>query len=159
MGTRTWPADWDRRIAGEDCPMCAEGRPVDNGWGIRFHSGRCSDAYLQRQPLSPGYTIVIWRGDRHVTELFELSPDELSAYVAEVALVAQALAERYRPAKINYQVLGNAEPHVHTHIVPRYVDDRAPEMPLPPPEDATPIPDERLHTEVTELAAIIRRRA
>ena len=78
-----------------------------------------------------------------------------TAYVAEVALVAQALAERYRPAKINYQVLGNAEPHVHTHVVPRYVDDRAPEHPLPPPDDATPVPDERLRTEVAALRAII----
>jgi len=135
--------------------MCAEGRPDDNGWGLRFHAGACSDAYLQRQPLSPGYSIVIWRGS-HVTELFDLSADELSAYIAEVALVAHALAERYRPAKINYQVLGNAEPHVHTHVVPRYVDDRAPEMPLPAPEDATPITDERLRAEAADLAAVLR---
>lgn len=153
---RTWPEDWEQRLTGDACPMCREGRPDDNGWGLRFHAGTCSDAYLQRQPLSPGYTILIWRGDRHVTELFDLTAAGLSAYMAEVSLVARALDERYRPAKINYQVLGNAEPHVHTHVVPRYLDDRAPEHPLPPPDDLTPVPDEHLRAEVAVLRSIIR---
>ncbi|MFL5929545.1 MAG: HIT domain-containing protein [Gaiellaceae bacterium] len=33
------------------------------------------------------------------------------------------------PAKLNLQILGNAVPHLHTHVVPRYLDDPEPERP------------------------------
>ena len=33
---------------------------------------------------------------------------------------------------MNYQVLGNGVPHVHAHVVPRYLDDPCPNMPLSP---------------------------
>ncbi len=40
--------------------------------------------------------------------------------------------ERYlRPVKLNYLTLGNALPHLHTHIVPRYADDPVPGRPFP----------------------------
>jgi len=32
---------------------------------------------------------------------------------------------------MNYQLLGNSVPHLHVHLVPRYLDDAAPEKPLP----------------------------
>lgn len=31
----------------------------------------------------------------------------------------------------NYQLLGNMVPHLHVHVVPRYLDDAAPQRPLP----------------------------
>lgn len=33
---------------------------------------------------------------------------------------------------MNYNVLGNAVPHVHAHVLPRYLDDPSPGMPLSP---------------------------
>ena len=41
------------------------------------------------------------------------------------------LQRHYRPLKMNYEVLGNALPHLHTHLVPRYLDDPAPGRPFP----------------------------
>lgn len=35
----------------------------------------------------------------------------------------------YRPAKLNLMALGNSLPHLHAHIVPRYVDDPDPGRP------------------------------
>jgi diadenosine tetraphosphate (Ap4A) HIT family hydrolase len=32
---------------------------------------------------------------------------------------------------MNYQLLGNSVPHLHVHLVPRYLDDPAPGKPLP----------------------------
>jgi diadenosine tetraphosphate (Ap4A) HIT family hydrolase len=32
---------------------------------------------------------------------------------------------------MNYQLLGNLVPHLHVHLVPRYLDDPAPGKPLP----------------------------
>jgi len=37
----------------------------------------------------------------------------------------------YDPCQLNYMMFGNAVPHVHTHIVPRYPDDPSPGRPLP----------------------------
>src|SRR5215218_2867661 len=61
----TWPPDWAERVGGKDCPMCAQGRPDEDEWGVRVLAGRFSDAYLQRASWQTGYTIVVWRG-RHV---------------------------------------------------------------------------------------------
>ena len=33
------------------------------------------------------------------------------------------MAEILKPLKLNYECLGNQEPHVHWHIFPRYTDD------------------------------------
>jgi diadenosine tetraphosphate (Ap4A) HIT family hydrolase len=38
------------------------------------------------------------------------------------------------PVKLNYDVLGNAVPHLHTHIVPRHADDPRPGWPFPFPD-------------------------
>jgi diadenosine tetraphosphate (Ap4A) HIT family hydrolase len=37
----------------------------------------------------------------------------------------------FEHAKMNYQMLGNTVPHLHTHIVPRPLLDPAPYRPLP----------------------------
>ncbi len=41
----------------------------------------------------------------------------------EILAVGRTLAEVLKPLKLNYECLGNQEPHVHWHIFPRYVDD------------------------------------
>jgi diadenosine tetraphosphate (Ap4A) HIT family hydrolase len=126
---KNWPDDWDERRRGKDCAMCREGRPNDNGFGPRILEGRYSDAYLQRVDVGhPGYSIVIWRG-RHVAEPTELTPEEASGYFAEVVRVTHAIEKHYRPIKMNLEMLGNSLPHLHTHVIPRYVDDGAPGTP------------------------------
>jgi diadenosine tetraphosphate (Ap4A) HIT family hydrolase len=49
-------------------------------------------------------------------------------------------------------VLGNAVPHLHTHIVPRYADDPRPGWPFPFPDpDPPPMPEDRLLADVEAL--------
>jgi hypothetical protein len=52
--------------------------------------------------------------------------------------VATALERHYRPVKLNLQMLGNAVPHLHTHLLPRFAADPAPGRPLPFPEGERP---------------------
>lgn len=59
MTTRTWPEDWDARRDGHGCPACAEGRPDAYEHGVRFFAGLAADAYLQRAPRLPGYSVVV----------------------------------------------------------------------------------------------------
>jgi diadenosine tetraphosphate (Ap4A) HIT family hydrolase len=69
-----------------------------------------------------GYTVAFFRG-RHVAEATELTDEESVGFWREVLRVQRALEERYAPMKINILIMGNAMPHLHAHIVPRYADD------------------------------------
>jgi diadenosine tetraphosphate (Ap4A) HIT family hydrolase len=131
--------------------MCAQGRPDETPYGTRIFAGEVSDAYLQRADTQRGYTISIWRG-RHVAEPTELEPDEASAYWLEVMRVARALESHLQPVKMNYDLLGNSLPHLHTHLVPRYADDPRPGWPFPFPEGEPPsIEEEAFRRDVEAL--------
>jgi len=120
-----WPPEFYALRRGEGCPMCAEGRPDETPFGLRILEGEVSDVYLQRAGVQRGYTIVIWRG-RHVAEPTELTLDEAAAYWSEVLAVGRALERQLEPVKVNYELLGNSLPHLHTHVLPRYADDPRP---------------------------------
>ena len=131
--------------------MCAEGRPDETKYGARILAGEFSDAYLQRADIQRGYTIVIWRG-RHVAEPTELSADEASQYWHEVLEVGRRLEQRLEPVKLNYDLLGNSLPHLHTHVIPRYAEDPRPGWPFPfPEEEPGPIDEEAFRRDVEEL--------
>jgi diadenosine tetraphosphate (Ap4A) HIT family hydrolase len=126
---REWPNDWAERVRGKDCPMCDEGRPDEVHGNIRIAANRHSDAFLVRQDVGQrGYAVVIWRG-RHVADPTELTDDEASTYFGEVLRVGRAIEAHYHPIKMNFEMLGNSLPHLHTHVVPRYLDDGEPGHP------------------------------
>ena len=116
--------------------MCGQGRPDETEHGARFLAGEVSDVYLQKRNIQRGYSVVIWRG-RHVAEPTELSEDEAAQYWREVLEAGRRIEQRLQPVKLNYDILGNELPHLHTHVVPRYADDPKPGWPFPFP-DADP---------------------
>ena len=131
--------------------MCAQGRPDETEYGARFFEGEVADAYLQKASIQRGYTVVIWRG-RHVAEPTELTPAEAECYWAELLEVGRRLERHLRPVKMNYDILGNSLPHLHTHVVPRYADDPKPGWPFPFPEgEPGLIPEDELRRDVEAL--------
>jgi diadenosine tetraphosphate (Ap4A) HIT family hydrolase len=68
-----------------------------------------------------GYCIALCR--HHVRELFELERGVRHAFIDEIALLGQALANVFGPRKLNVEMLGNQVPHLHCHIFPRSVLD------------------------------------
>ena len=129
MGESAWPEDWDDLKAGLGCAMCAMRGAEDNGYGLRVLHGRYADVYLNRAVLR-GYAVAIWNGS-HVCEPTQLSRDQASGFFAELLSVGRAVEDHFRPVKMNYEVLGNSLPHLHTHVIPRYRVDPAPGEPLP----------------------------
>jgi diadenosine tetraphosphate (Ap4A) HIT family hydrolase len=117
--------------------MCEQGRPEETPHGVRFFAGEVSDAYLQREDIQRGYSVVVWRG-RHVAEPTELTAEEATAYWLEVVRVGRAIESVLEPVKLNYDLLGNSLPHLHTHVVPRYADDPRPGWPFPFPDEERP---------------------
>jgi len=76
---------------------------------------------LNRDQFFPGYTFVFTKD--HVTELFHLDRQARSEVLEEVTAVASALYNLFKPAKMNYELLGNMVPHMHWHLVPRFASD------------------------------------
>ncbi|MFO0837769.1 MAG: HIT family protein [Phycisphaerae bacterium] len=110
-------ARWSQLISGHACPLCSEpGSPERRV--VELPSG---PAFLQDDAAFRGYCILVHR--RHVTELHQLSPEELRDWATDVARLARAIAAVCHPAKLNYEVLGNEVPHLHCHVVPRYAND------------------------------------
>lgn len=75
-----------------------------------------------------GYCVMLAK--RHATEMFLLPAGEARAIFDEMRLVAEAIAALTNPWKMNYACLGNVEPHVHWHIIPRYADDQLRREPI-----------------------------
>src|SRR6185437_16971840 len=102
-----------------------------------------------------GLSIVVWRG-RHVVEPTELSDEEAAMYGREVILVGRALETTFSAVKLNYNVLGNSVPHLHTHVIPRYADDPRPGWPFPFPEDEPPPhPEDQLRADAEALRGLL----
>jgi len=61
--------------------------------------------------------------DPVVNDLNSLSLKERSIYLQDMTIIGDALLEVTGAALINYETLGNTEHALHTHILPRYVDE------------------------------------
>jgi diadenosine tetraphosphate (Ap4A) HIT family hydrolase len=70
----------------------------------------------------PGFCRVIC--NTHLAEMTDLTIAQRSAMMMMVCKVEQALRDVMRPDKINLASLGNMTPHLHWHIIPRYVHDK-----------------------------------
>ncbi len=150
-----WPDSFYALKRGEGCPICEHGRPEEDEYGTRIFAGEVSDAYLQKRGIQRGYTVVVWRG-RHVAEPTELSEDEAGAYWRELLRVGRAIEEHFEPVKLNYDLLGNSLPHLHTHVMPRYADDPRPGWPFPfPDSDPPPHPETVFRADVAALRSLL----
>jgi diadenosine tetraphosphate (Ap4A) HIT family hydrolase len=156
VADRGWPADWDERKAGKDCPLCAALGQGDSSFSVAVRAGQFAEVFLERRTRLPGYCIVVWRLG-HVAEPDELEPGQASGYWAEVVAVGRAVRERFGPVKVNYLTLGNTVPHLHTHVVPRYLDDPAPGGPIEWAQihSADPVPVADLHRQAADLRALL----
>ncbi len=83
----------------------------------------------------------------------EFTDEELAGYWGDIRSIARAIERVYHPCQLNYMTFGNAIPHVHTHIVPRYPDDPTPGRPLPGHifANATTLSAEDLATQLARL--------
>jgi len=146
--TRTWPEDWESRKRGDSCHFCGDLS------GRSFYSGRTSEALLERHAVAPGHVAVVFRG-RHVADLGDLTPEELALYWRDVQHVSRAIGKAFAPCHVNYLLLGNLVPHLHVHVVPRYLDDSTPGMPLP--WAPVPVPEDVFGRQFTQLRDLTRR--
>jgi diadenosine tetraphosphate (Ap4A) HIT family hydrolase len=75
----------------------------------------------------PGRCVVILH--QHATELSDLSLSARHAFADDVSTAARAIKLAVNAFKMNYEILGNADPHVHCHLIPRQLDEPRPKVP------------------------------
>jgi diadenosine tetraphosphate (Ap4A) HIT family hydrolase len=84
----------------------------------RLYSGWA--LFGERQFLR-GYTLLL--PDPVVPTLNALGSQERAAYLQDVARLGDAVLKLTGAARINYAILGNQEPALHAHVIPRYADE------------------------------------
>jgi diadenosine tetraphosphate (Ap4A) HIT family hydrolase len=111
------------------CDLCARIERAEQGRNphavVRTSTGYVNLADVQ---YYPGYTTFVSK--RCVNELHELGESERVEYLREMALVAEAVFDAFKPRKLNYELLGNGAPHLHWHLFPRPGDDPYPRSPV-----------------------------
>jgi diadenosine tetraphosphate (Ap4A) HIT family hydrolase len=83
---------------------------VPSGWVVL-----CTMQFLQ------GYSILL--PDPVVPSLNSLNRQQRVEFLTDMALVGDALLEVTGAYRINYAIMGNTDPVLHAHIVPRYLDE------------------------------------
>lgn len=68
-----------------------------------------------------GYTLFLYK--EHKTELSQLGRAEKLRFLEEMSLVAEAAAAAFHADKMNYELLGNGDAHLHWHLFPRRAGD------------------------------------
>lgn len=68
-----------------------------------------------------GYSLFLckWRK----TELFHLDNDTKSEFLNEMSIVCEAVAKAFGAEKMNCELLGNGDAHLHWHLFPRVEGD------------------------------------
>lgn len=64
-----------------------------------------------------GYTLFLCKD--HKTELFQLDRIQKLKFLEEMTIVAEAVSQAFDAEKMNYELLGNGDTHLHWHLFPR----------------------------------------
>ena len=68
-----------------------------------------------------GYTLFLAK--EHVTELHQMEYETKIKFLEEMSIVQEAVAKAFRAEKMNIELLGNGDAHVHWHLFPRKAGD------------------------------------
>lgn len=69
-----------------------------------------------------GYTLFLYKNHKY-TELYQMDIDERLEFMKEMTIVAQAAANAFECEKMNYELLGMGDAHLHWHLYPRCKGD------------------------------------
>jgi diadenosine tetraphosphate (Ap4A) HIT family hydrolase len=134
--------EWDGLLRGRKCPLCQQmgARMVTDHvdvYGRTITPLEVSVLRLCADQFTAGYCLVI--SNRHVAEPYELPEHEQGVFLADIMRAGRAVQLALGAAKMNYLILGNEQPHLHCHLIPRYYGDSAPGRPLLPGDHPVPV--------------------
>jgi len=83
---------------------------LDSGWAI-----------LGERQILRGYCLLL--PDPVVPHLNALNGRDRDCFLSDMARLGDALLRVTGAVRMNYEMLGNLEPALHAHVVPRYKDE------------------------------------
>jgi diadenosine tetraphosphate (Ap4A) HIT family hydrolase len=149
--------EWEGLKRGLNCPLCLQmdARMVPDHvdvYGRTITPLGTSVLRLCADQFTAGYCLVI--STRHVAEPYELPEHEQGVFLADIMRAGRAVQLALGATKMNYLILGNEQPHLHCHLIPRYYGDRAPGRPLLP-GDPVPVDADTFAARVTLIRAAL----
>ncbi|MBH0173444.1 HIT family protein [Fictibacillus sp. 23RED33] len=115
-----------------------------------------------------GYTLFLSK--QHKTELHFLETDMKKTFLNEMSLVAEAVYNAFNAEKLNYELLGNGDSHLHWHLFPRRENDSPVKGPvwwvdreemfadeIRPSQDELEDMKNRLYSELSKLISVTIR--
>ena len=103
-------------VGNQACELCASAGGV-----VLWRSDLCRVVRVD-DPSYPGFCRVIWND--HIREMTDLDATHQIVLMRVVFAVEAMVRRLFAPDKINLASFGNMVPHVHWHIIPRWLDDR-----------------------------------
>jgi diadenosine tetraphosphate (Ap4A) HIT family hydrolase len=113
----------------EDCFICDRIETIKQG----------TNPYFVKE-LSTGYVVLgdnqyykgltFFLSKKHASELHEVPREWRDTFLSEMADTAAVMHRAFKPRKINYELLGNRDNHLHWWLIPRHNDDPEPGMPI-----------------------------
>ncbi len=102
--------------------MAAQGCPLCDGEGgvVLWRDDFCRVVWVEDAHY-PGFCRVILNA--HVREMSDMHSSDRLRLMETVFTVEVAVRDVVRPDKINLASLGNVVPHLHWHVIPRWVED------------------------------------
>jgi len=83
---------------------------MPSGWAVL-----CDMQYLR------GYAILL--PDPVVGSINALDRGQRAAFLCDMVTIGDALLEVTEAFRINYAIMGNSDPFLHAHVVPRYLSE------------------------------------
>jgi diadenosine tetraphosphate (Ap4A) HIT family hydrolase len=80
-------------------------------------------AVMGERQVLPGYCLLL--PDPVVPTLNALAAAERIQFLADMAALGDAVQRATRASRVNYAILGNQEPALHAHVIPRFHDEPA----------------------------------
>ena len=119
---------WQALVQGAGCQMDAP-RPASNDYWDLVAPLTVSSLYLVKNQTYRGQCQLIF-DLRHASRPDQLTTGEWAAFCADLYTAQNAVADVAQPDHVNVESLGNVVPHLHWHIIPRYVGDPRWGMPI-----------------------------
>jgi diadenosine tetraphosphate (Ap4A) HIT family hydrolase len=101
----------------------------------------------------PGRCILVFTS--HEEQLWDLDAEVAADFLEDARDAARAIARATASPRVNYAILGNTDPHLHWHLIPRF-PDREPSPERPPwehPGPASPLGSDAVSALTERIAA------
>lgn len=86
-------------------------------------------AVLGDVQVLPGWCLLL--ADPVVASLNDLDDARRTEFLRDMTRLGDAILQVTSAERINYEILGNSEPELHAHVIPRYATERPERRRLP----------------------------